>query len=179
MSDGYPLLPIASGEWREWLAEDGATEPGVWVVTWKKASGKAHVPYDDIVDEAVAAGWIDSRPRTIDAERSALLVTPRKPRSRRSAKNKQRVERLGAQGLMQPAGAGAVADAKASGIWDGVNDVETLTEPDDLAAALDQAPAARANWDAFPRSTRRAILDWITGAKTPPTRRSPHRTNRQ
>lgn len=173
MSDSYPRLHISSrGEWRQWLADHGSTEPGVWVVTWKKPTGNAHVPYDDIVDEAVAAGWIDSRPRSIDAERSALLLTPRKSRSRWSAKNKRRVERLMAAGLMQPAGLAAVADAKASGNWDGLDEVETLTEPEDLGAALNAVPAARTYWDAFPRSTRRAILEWISTARTATTRQN-------
>lgn len=75
------------------------------------------MPYDDIVDEAVAAGWIDSRSSSIDTDRPALLVTPRNPVSRWSARNKQRVERLTAAGLMQPAGLAVVADAKRSGTW--------------------------------------------------------------
>jgi uncharacterized protein YdeI (YjbR/CyaY-like superfamily) len=172
MSDSYPQLLITSrGEWREWLAEHGAGAPGVWVVTWKKPTGKPHVPYDDdIVDEAIAAGWVDSRPRSVDTERSALLVTPRKASSRWSAKNKQRVGRLTAAGLMRPAGLAAVEAAKAAGTWTGLDEVETLTEPDDLAAALDAVPEARGYWDAFPRSTRRAILEWISNAKTAGTR---------
>ena len=178
MSDSYPQLHITSRrQWRAWLADHGATSPGVWVVTWKKPSGKPHVPYDDLVDEAIAAGWVDSRPRSIDPERSALLITPRKPAGRWSAKNKQRVEKLTAAGLMQPPGLTVVAAAKASGTWDALNGVETLTEPDDLATALDANPTARGNWDAFPRSTRRAILEWITSAKTDVTRRTRiHRT---
>ena len=173
MSDSYPQLHITSRQqWRTWLSEHGADSPGVWVVTWKKPTGKPHVPYDDLVDEAIAAGWVDSRPRSIDEQRSALLITPRKPSSRWSAKNKQRVERLLAAGLMQPAGLAAVAAGKAAGTWDALNQVETLAEPDDLAAALDSTPVARGYWDAFPRSTRRAILEWISSAKTDATRRA-------
>jgi uncharacterized protein YdeI (YjbR/CyaY-like superfamily) len=173
VSDSYPQLHITSRkQWRAWLADHGATSPGVWVVTWKKPTGKPHVPYDDLVDEAIAAGWIDSRPRSIDAERSALLVTPRKPTSRWSAKNKQRVDRLTAAGLMQPPGLAVVAAARISGTWDALDQVEALTEPGDLAAALDASPDARRYWNAFPRSTRRAILEWIAGAKTDATRRA-------
>lgn len=171
MSDAYPQLHSTSrSQWRDWLARHGASSPGVWVVTWKKPTGQPHVPYADIVDEAIAAGWVDSRPRSVDTERSALLVTPRKPTSRWSAKNKQRIERLTGEGLMQPAGLAAVAAAKASGTWTSLDEVETLTEPDDLAAALDAVPVARGYWNAFPRSTRRAILEWISAAKTPQTR---------
>lgn len=171
MSDSYPQLHITNrAQWRAWLAQHGDTSPGVWVVTWKKPTGKPHVPYDDLVNEAIAAGWVDSRPRSIDTERSALLLTPRKPASRWSAKNKQRVQQLSAAGLMQPAGLAVVAAAKANGSWNALDDVETLTEPDDLAAALDANPTARTYWSAFPRSTRRSILEWISAAKTDTTR---------
>jgi hypothetical protein len=50
--------------------------------------------------------------------------------------------------------------------------VEELVEPEDLGAALDAEPDARANWDGFPGSTKRAILEWIIAAKRPPTRAS-------
>lgn len=171
MSAAYPQLQITSRrQWRAWLAQHGEHSPGVWAVTWKKPTGKPHVPYDDLVDEAIAAGWVDSRPRSIDTDRSALLITPRKPSSRWSAKNKQRVQKLTEAGLMQPAGLAVVAAAKTSGTWNALNEVETLTEPDDLSAALDADPTARNYWNAFPRSTRRAILEWISAAKTANTR---------
>jgi uncharacterized protein YdeI (YjbR/CyaY-like superfamily) len=64
----------------------------------------------------------------------------------------------------------AAAAAKANGAWTALDETETLTEPADLVAALDATPGARRNWDAFPRSARRAILEWITTAKTSTTR---------
>ena len=67
---------------------------------------------------------------------------------------------------MQPAGLGVVAAAQASGTWNALNDIEALTEPDDLLAALHANPAARRYWGSFPRSTRRAILEWISAAQT-------------
>jgi uncharacterized protein YdeI (YjbR/CyaY-like superfamily) len=73
---------------------------------------------------------------------------------------------------MHPAGLAAVAAARANGRWDALEHVEDLTEPEDLTAALDATPAARQNWDAFPRSTRRAILEWIGNAKTNATRQA-------
>ena len=87
--------------WRDWLAEHHGTSPGVWVVRWKKGRGP-HLPYEDVVEEALCFGWIDSVQRTVDADRSMLLVTPRKARSAWSALNKTRVERLLAAGLMAP-----------------------------------------------------------------------------
>ena len=71
---------------------------------------------------------------------------------------------------MLPAGVAAVDRARADGSWTRLDEVETLREPDDLRAALDAVPAAREAWDGFPRSTRRAILEWISSAKREPTR---------
>ena len=167
----HPQLHVQTrDEWRTWLSAHHATQPGVWLVTWKKATGRPRPSYDDVVEEALCAGWVDSLPRTLDAERSQLLVTPRKPRSNWSRLNKQRVERLTETGLMLPAGLGVVAAAKADGSWTALDAVESLIEPPELAAALNADPAARASWDAFPRSARRAILEWIGNAKTPATR---------
>ena len=171
MSGAYPRLEISSRQqWRDWLAANGSSTTGVWVVTWKKGSGHPHVGYDDIADEAIAAGWVDSRPQRVDEHRSARLVTRRNTRSRWSKKNKERVATLTDAGLMRPEGLAVVHAAKTSGTWDALNDVEQLLEPDDLAAALDAAPQARTYFDAFPRSTKRAILEWIATAKTQPTR---------
>ena len=167
----YAQVTVASrAEWRAWLAEHHATSRGVWLVTFKKAAGDRHVPYDDVVEEAIAHGWVDSQSRKLDDERSQLLMTPRKPKSGWSRSNKLRVERLSAAGLMAPAGLAAVETAKANGAWSALDDVENLTEPGELREALDADPAARRHWDAFPRSARRGILEWIGNAKRPETR---------
>lgn len=157
-------------QWRAWLAEHSATSPGVWLVTWKAGSGRPRLAYDDLVEEALAFGWVDSRPRTLDEDRSQLLVTPRQPGSGWSRRNKERVHRLTEAGLMTAAGQAVVDAARRDGSWTALDAVETLSEPDDLRAALDAAPAARRAWDGFPRSARRAVLEWIRAARTPPTR---------
>ncbi len=187
MADAYPQVPIASrDEWRAWLAEHHGDSRGVWLVTFKKGSGGPHVPYDDVVEEALAFGWVDSLPRRLDDERTQLLVTPRKRRSRWSKVNRERVERLVAAGRMAPAGLAVVEQARADGTWTALDavealeepadlraaldGVENLEEPDDLREALDAVPQARRHWDAFPRSARRGILEWILAAKRPATR---------
>jgi uncharacterized protein YdeI (YjbR/CyaY-like superfamily) len=171
MSASYTDLAVESrAAWRAWLTGNATTSAGVWVVTFKKHHGDRHVPYGDLVDEALAAGWIDSRPRTIDQDRSARLMTPRRPGSRWSRINRERIASLNAAGLMQPTGLAAVEAACADGSWTALDDVEDLREPADLTAALDRTPQARRHWDTFPPSTRRAILEWILSAKTTPTR---------
>lgn len=171
MSDSYEQVEVASrAQWRAWLFDHHASAPGVWLVTFKKATGERHLPYDDVVEEALCFGWVDSKGRLLDDARSQLLVTPRKPGSNWSRKNKQRVERLLADGLMASAGLAAVEGARADGSWTALDDVEDLLEPDDLRAALDGDPQARRRWDGFPPSTRRGILEWIGNAKRDETR---------
>ena len=156
-------------QWREWLERHHGRTEGIWVVTYKKGRGP-YVGYDDLVEEALCFGWIDSLGRRVDDDRTQLLMTPRKPRSKWSRPNKERVARLTAEGRMAPAGLATVELAKQSGTWEALDAVENLEEPADLAAALDAVPEARRQWDGFPRSTRRAILEWISNAKREATR---------
>ena len=172
MSESYEWIEVESrAAWREWLAANhDSGSPGVWAVTYKKSEGERYVPYDDIAEEAIAFGWIDGQRRRIDERRTRLLITPRKPRSGWSRVNKRRVEELEASGLMTDAGRAAIERAKANGSWSALDDVENLVEPAELRAALDADPEARRHWDAFPRSAKRGILEWISAAKRPETR---------
>lgn len=157
-------------EWRTWLESSHSRSPGVWLVTFKKASGRPHVPWSGIVDEALCFGWIDSRPGKVDAARSKLLVTPRRPGSVWSRINREKVDRLVAAGRMHRAGLDAVDAARADGSWNTLEDVERAVVPEDLASALDAAPPARARFDAFPPSARKGILQWVVAARRPATR---------
>jgi len=157
--------------WRAWLETHHPRPEGVWLVSFKKATGRPRVEYDAAVEEALCFGWIDSVERTIDAERGMQLFTPRKPRSSWSQSNKIRVEKLIASGLMRPAGLEKIEQARRDGSWDAYAVAESLHEPADLQAAFAAArPVAKANWDAFSPSSRRAILWWVHTAKRPETR---------
>ena len=162
--------PLSRAEWRAWLEQHHGRDEGVWLVFYKKATGKPTLSVDDYVEEAIAFGWIDSVPRKIDAERSARWVSPRRAGSNWSRLSKQRAARMEAAGQMTPAGRAAIDRAKADGSWTSLDDVENLVVPDDLAAALDAQPPARDAWDGFPPSTRRGILEWILNAKRDATR---------
>ena len=166
----YERVEVRSAaELHDWLAEHHASAPGAWLVTWKKGRGP-HLPWAEIVRELLCFGWIDSKGQRIDDDRTSLLVCPRRPGSGWSRINKEHLEVLRAEGRMQPAGQAAVDRAVTDGSWTKLDEIENLTEPDDLRAALDEVPAAREHWDAFPRSARRAILEWVSSAKREPTR---------
>jgi uncharacterized protein YdeI (YjbR/CyaY-like superfamily) len=155
--------------WRAWLEANHATATGVNLVSWKRGHGPS-VPYEEAVEEALCFGWIDSSGGKIDERRSKLYFAPRKPRSGWAATNKARVERLIRDGRMAPAGLEAVERAKENGSWTLLDDVEQGVVPEDLAVALAAHPPATANFEAFPRSVRRALLEWTAQAKRPETR---------
>ncbi|SFQ66879.1 YdeI/OmpD-associated family protein [Hymenobacter arizonensis] len=170
-TDAYPQAqPTSRAEWRQWLAEHHTSSPGVWLVYFKKASGQPSVTYPEAVEEALCFGWIDSHPRKLDADRTQLLFTPRKPRSGWSKVNKERLERLEAARLLMPAGLAAIAIARQNGAWESLDAAEAGAVPDDLAAALAADATAQANFAAFSSSGRKAILTWVLGAKQSETR---------
>ena len=160
----------SAAELREWLAVNHGTSEGAWLVVYKKNTSGPYLDWGEIVDELIAFGWIDSVQKRYDEERSKLQITPRKARSAWSKRNKDRVEALTAEGRMEAPGLAMVELAKESGTWTALDAVERLEEPPDLAAALDADPDARRHYDAFPPSSRRAILEWITSAKREATR---------
>ncbi len=157
-------------EWRSWLAANHASARAVWLVSWRKAAGRPAVGYDDSVCEALCFGWVDSLQKVLDEERTMLYFAPRRPRSGWSRSNKLRVAQLRSQGLMTDAGERVIAEAEANGSWTLLDEVENLTVPADLAAALEERPPAGERWRAFPPSARRAILTWIVQARTSATR---------
>lgn len=155
---------------RDWLATNHGRSAGLWLVTFKKAAGDRYLPYEDIVQECLAWGWIDSLPRKKDDLRSMLWIAPRKPGSAWSRVNKAHVATLQAQGLMTPAGRAVVDRARADGTWDALDAVEDGVIPPDLAAAFEAAPGTRAIWDSWPRSVTRGALEILLNAKRPATR---------
>jgi len=88
-ADQYYAADRAS--WRQWLVQNHAAFRGVWLVYNKAVAGKRRLSYDDIVDEAVSFGWIDSLTRSLDAEQAMLYLSPRKPKSPWARSNKERV----------------------------------------------------------------------------------------
>jgi uncharacterized protein YdeI (YjbR/CyaY-like superfamily) len=169
--DDLPRIEVKSrAEWRKWLIKNHKTSGSIWLVAYKKALPEWHVPAAQIAEEALCFGWVDSLPRKLDEERSMLLLAPRKPKSAWSKINKERAERMMAQGLMQASGLAVIEAAKASGTWTKLDEIETLAVPPDLTAAFAKNKKAASYFEAFPRSVKRGILEWIIQAKKPETR---------
>jgi uncharacterized protein YdeI (YjbR/CyaY-like superfamily) len=131
---------------------------------YKKGAAKPSVPFDEAVEEALCFGWIDSLVKNIDERRYAQKFTPRKARSKWSASNIERANKMIAAGRMTPAGMAAFA---------GHESRTAPPRPDRLPAALEKkfksSTAAWQNFCAFPPGYRRMTIAWVAGAKRPET----------
>jgi uncharacterized protein YdeI (YjbR/CyaY-like superfamily) len=157
-------------EWRNWLKEYHQKEKSVWLIIYKKESQMPSVYYDEAVDEALCFGWIDSKPNKRDGESYFQFFSKRNPKSNWSRVNKIKVEGLISEGLMSDAGLEMITLAKQTGTWTALDDVENLIIPDDLQVFLNENQSALKNFEAFPPSVKRGILEWIQNAKRPETR---------
>ncbi|MBK9746279.1 MAG: YdeI/OmpD-associated family protein [Chloroflexi bacterium] len=169
--DDYELVyPQTRADWRAWLAANHDKSPGIWLVRYKVSTKQPTITYDELVEEALCFGWIDGLARGLDAERHLQLLTPRKPKSVWSKINKERIERLLAAGVIEAPGLKVIEIAKANGSWSAIDDVEALTVPPDLGAALEQNPAASQFFYGLANTYKKGILQWIASAKRPETR---------
>ncbi len=154
---------------RTWLEENHSQENSIWLVTYKKHLPDKYVSVSEILDELLCFGWIDGVRRKLDADRTMQLIAPRK--TQHWAKSyKERAAKLIKEGKMQPNGEQAIANSKKLGLWDFMDDVDALIQPDDLVEAFKGYPQAAENFEAFAQSSRRNMLRWIKLAKRPETR---------
>jgi uncharacterized protein YdeI (YjbR/CyaY-like superfamily)/molybdopterin converting factor small subunit len=167
---GERLHAESVAEWRAWLRVHHARDEGVWLVQWKPRTGRPAIPYEEAIEEALCVGWVDGTYRSLDEERGMLWYAPRRKGSVWARSNRDRVARLEAAGRMTPAGRAAVERAHADGSWSILESVEQLIVPADLATELGLREGARATWDSWPPTARRAYLAWIVMAKRPETR---------
>lgn len=157
-------------EWREWLAENHQSEKSVWLIIYKKESKIPSVYYPEAVDEALCFGWIDSKINKRDKDSYYQFFAKRNPKSNWSKVNKEKIEKLTEQNLMTTAGLAMVEIAKKTGTWTALDDVEKISIPEDLQVLFDKNETALKNWNLFPRSSKRGILEWILNAKRAETR---------
>jgi len=165
-------LQVANrSEWRAWLEKNHATSDGVWLVFYKKHTGKPGITYPDALEEALCFGWIDGLKKTIDDERYSFRVTPRRPGSKWSPRNIELAGKMIEAGRMAPAGLGAFERRRTYA----PDQLEARDVPD-LSLSPDVEKALRANrkaWHNFQNlapSYRKRYVQWLMTAKRPETR---------
>jgi uncharacterized protein YdeI (YjbR/CyaY-like superfamily) len=167
-----PVLPFAdAAAWDAWLAAHHRDQPGIWLKFAKKCAGTACVGKSDAIAVAIAHGWIDGQLQPWDEHFWLVRFTPRRPRAKWSENNVTVAERLMAEGRMHPAGLAEVERARADGRWTAAYAPQgRATVPDDLQAALDACPPAKAFFATLKGANRYAVLYRIGAVKTPAVR---------
>ena len=165
------LYVAGRDEWRAWLEENHARETEVWLICYKKHTGRPSVPYDDAVEEALCFGWIDSADRRLDEERYAQRYTPRKDTGKWAESNRRRIKKLIEAGKMTAAGmlkiGEGILDAPLEELGAKKNDVEV---PQFFKEALMKKRKAWENFNGLAPSYRREYVAWVADAKREETR---------
>jgi uncharacterized protein YdeI (YjbR/CyaY-like superfamily) len=171
-SDPLPVMTFDSTDaWDAWLGAHHAGSPGLWLKIAKKGAAGRTISYSEALDVALCHGWIDGQKGRYDDEYWLQRFTPRKPASKWSKINTERVAALIASGRMRPAGLHEVERARADGRWEQAYESQSrVTVPEDLARALAENERARAFFATLDSANRYAILYRIGTAKKPETR---------
>jgi uncharacterized protein YdeI (YjbR/CyaY-like superfamily) len=160
------LHPRSPDDWSAWLESNHESAAEIWLVFWKKASGKQVITWAQAVEIALRYGWIDGLARGMDDDRYGQRFTPRRPKSKWSKINKETALRLIAVGEMRPLGLQAVEAAKASGEWERAYTVQRpIPAPDDLKAAIRRSPAAKETRDRLSRIRWDRWMVWLEGTE--------------
>ena len=171
-SPELPLLTFRDATaFETWLADQPEQAVGAWLMFGKPGAPEATLGKSDAIDSALAHGWIDGQLGRVDAHYYKVRFTPRQARSAWSQMNRERAERLIADGRMKPEGLAEVARAKSDGRWDAAYAPQSRATPDpDLVAALDAQPDARCFFDSLDAANRYAVLYRVHQAKGPERR---------
>jgi len=164
------FCPKSRADWREWLEKNHRLEQAVWLVFYRKKSANYNLSWSESVDEAICFGWIDSTKRTIDSEKYKQYFSKRKAKSNWSKINKQKVEDLITQGLMEKEGYISIETAKENGSWTILDAVEELVIPEDLKKELACHESSSEFFDSLSKSAKKVLLHWVLSAKRPETR---------
>jgi uncharacterized protein YdeI (YjbR/CyaY-like superfamily) len=159
-------------QWRVWLEKNHATEEELWLIFYKKHTGKAGLVYEDAVREALCFGWIDGILKRIDDEKHTIRFSPRRKRSVWSERNKKRVGELINEGRMTEHGMVKIREAKKNGQWDNAAVQRPVPDvPPELRKALARNKATQRTFDSLAPSYRKRFIYWVAIAKRDETRR--------
>lgn len=150
------LYVTSREEWRAWLEQHYQNEKEIWLIYYRKESGKPRIPYNDAVEEALCFGWIDSTAKALDAQRFAQKFSPRRPKSPYSQPNKERLQRMIAQGKVLPE------------VREKLGDIESFEWPEDIMQALQSNPAAWENFQRYSPSYQRIRVAFVDSARDRP-----------
>jgi uncharacterized protein YdeI (YjbR/CyaY-like superfamily) len=158
-------------DWRNWLEKNHDAAKEVWLIYYKKHTGKPSISYEDTVEEALCFGWVDSILKRLDDDRCARKFTPRKSSSSWSESNKKRAEKMIREQRMTETGMERIREARERGEWSRAREVrKELAVPSFIQEALAENEKARAFFETLANSYKRQIVGWVSSAKKEETR---------
>ena len=160
MKIGKTFYAKGRDAWRAWLSKNYNKEKEIWLIYYKKASGKPRIPYNDAVEEALCFGWIDGILKNMDKEKFAQRFSPRRPGSQLSQMNKERIRKLIAEKRMKKAGLTAVSHA-----YHPDSDYDGFTVPEGILRAIRKNPDAWKHFQSLPASYTRIRIGYIKGRR--------------
>src|SRR5690349_8820683 len=104
MEIGETIYVTTREEFRAWLEENHRLKKEIWLIQYKKVTRKPSIPYVEAVEEAICYGWIDGFEKGMDGDRYATRFTRRRPKSNWTETNKERAQRMIAEGKMTESG---------------------------------------------------------------------------
>ncbi len=146
--------------WRTWLSKNYDKEREIWLVYYKKSSGRPRIPYNDAVEEALCFGWIDSTVKSIDSERYAQRFSRRRPGSQLSQLNRERIRKMISEKRMTSAGLAAVSHA-----FKADSDSREFAVSKDIMAAIKKNKSAWENFQQLPESYKRIRIAYVEGRR--------------
>lgn len=160
MNLGKTLYFVNRTDWRSWLAKNHTKEKEIWLIYYRKSSGKPRIPYNDAVEEALCYGWIDSTLKRIDEEKFAQRFYPRRPKSKLSEMNKERIRQLIQKKKMTHRGLSVV-----NHLVDTSSKDLKLIIKQDILKYLKRDKKTWENFQKFPESYKRVRIGWIESAR--------------
>lgn len=170
MNDVEDYCPYDKQDWRKWLESNHNKKDAIWLIFYKKKSSNYNLSWSESVDEALCFGWIDSVKRTIDTEKYKQYFSRRKAKSNWSKINKDKVDFLISENLMQEAGYETIEIAKKNRSWTILDEVEALVVPEDLKEEFANYKGSMEYFDSLSKSVKKILLHWVVSAKRTETR---------
>lgn len=164
------FCPESRQQWRQWLKLNHLKKESIWLIFYKKDSGKPGLSWSEAVDEALCFGWVDSKKVPGDKEKYLQFFSKRKAKSTWSKINKAKVEQLIATRKMTAAGLASIEVAKQNGSWTSLDAIEELEIPKDLDKEFKRSKDAKTFFMSLSKSNKKIILYWLLSAKRAETR---------
>lgn len=150
-----------------WLGEHHDKQDEVWIRIFKVGSGLKSITPKEAIDVALCWGWIDAIRKSLDETSYLQRYTRRRRKSTWSKINVANVAGLIKDGRMTEHGLREVEAAKADGRWErAYASGKDMKIPDDLQAAIDAEPKAKAMLAKLSAQNRFALAFRLHNIKT-------------